>query len=378
MAGVYLCGVGLCSALGMDAASCVTAMLAGQRPTSEVELRDLNEPLAAAFYRIADGAALFDTSRFEQLLPTVVEAALNGLPAMQRRALPVYIGSSCFSIGLSEQAYAAALRENPATAIPMPQCGYDYLPELVRRIAGSRGETYAYNTACTASANALLAALRALKLGWHRHALVVGAELANRTTLAGFSGLQLLSRELRPFDVRRDGIVLGEGLSAVLLSQDGEGPCILGGASNCDTHSVTTANPDGRSVAAVLRRALADAGLEAGQIRGIKGHGTATPAGDTAEAHGIAAVFDAPPPISVLKPYLGHTLGACGVNELVLYAGALQRGRLPATLGFEQTDAELKLQPLRESAPAPAGHYLLNYFGFGGNNAVLALRMGAA
>src|SRR5579863_9613867 len=116
----------------------------------------------------------------------------------------------------------------PCVRAPRPrspcQCGYDYLPGLVQRVAGSRGETYAYNTACTASANALLAALRALKLGWHRHALVVGAELANRTTLAGFSGLQLLSRELRPFDARRDGIVLGEGLSAVLLSWEGEGP----------------------------------------------------------------------------------------------------------------------------------------------------------
>ncbi len=376
MAGVYLRGVGLCSALGRDAASCLTAMLAEERPTSAVELKDLNEPLTATFYRINDSATLFDTSRFEKLLPAVIEAALDGLPVAERRELPVYLGSSCFSISLSEQVYADALRERSASAIPMPQCGYDYLPGLVQRVAGSRGETYAYNTACTASANALLAAVRALKLGWHHHALVVGAELANRTTLAGFSGLQLLSRELRPFDARRDGIVLGEGLSAVLLSREGEGPCILGGASNCDTHSVTTANPDGRSVAAVLCRALADAGLEAGQICGIKGHGTATPAGDTAEAHGIAQVFDTPPPISVLKPYLGHTLGACGINELVLYAGALQRGHMPATLGFEQADAELKLEPLRQSLPAPAGHYLLNYFGFGGNNAVLALKMG--
>jgi 3-oxoacyl-[acyl-carrier-protein] synthase-1 len=88
-------------------------------------------------------------------------------------------------------------------------------------------------------------------------------------------------------------------------------------------------------------------------------------------------VFKLLPPLTVLKPHIGHTLGACGVNELVLYSGALSRGQLPATPGFEVADPDLKLQPLTRAAPAPPGVYLLNHFGFGGNNTVLALEKGA-
>ncbi|MGH8281136.1 MAG: hypothetical protein ACRERZ_02980 [Gammaproteobacteria bacterium] len=75
----------------------------------------------------------------------------------------------------------------------------------------------------------------------------------------------------------------------------------------------------------------------------------------------------------MLKPYIGHTLGACCINELVLFAGALQHGCLPATPGFETPDPALDLRPLKQTAAAPDGYYLLNHFGFGGNNTALVL-----
>ena len=147
----------------------------------------------------------------------------------------------------------------------------------------------------------------------------------------------------------------------------------MGGASNCDTFSVPTANPDGRSVAAVLHQALVSTDIAPDEVRGIRAHGTASATGDQAEMAGLERVFTILPPVSALKPYLGHTLGACGVNELVLYAGTLARGLLPATPGFETLDPGFRLQPLRQPVPAPDGCYLLNHFGFGGNNTVLAL-----
>ena len=130
----------------------------------------------------------------------------------------------------------------------MPLCGYQDIAAIPQQTLGCKGDTYTYNTACTASANALLGALRMIELGWYRHALVVGAELANRTTLAGFSGLQIVAETLQPFDAARKGIVLGEGIGAVLLSAEMDSTNRLrvsGGASNCDTWSVTTANTDG-------------------------------------------------------------------------------------------------------------------------------------
>src|SRR5690242_7107372 len=255
----------------------------------------------------------------------------------------------------------------------MPYCGYGDLAELARRAVGSEGPVFIYNTACTASANALLGAARALSLGRHRHALVVGAELANRTTLAGFSGMQLLAEQLRPFAAERSGMVLGEGVGAVLLSaQPGDGEYLLhGGANNSDTFSVTAANPDGASVAAALQQALDATGTR--EVRGIRVHGTASGAGDTAEALGLCKVFGEMPPLSALKPYLGHTLGACGVNELVLYQGALQRGWLPASADAGTPDPGLGVQALTRKTEARSGRYLLNHFGFGGNNTVLVL-----
>jgi 3-oxoacyl-[acyl-carrier-protein] synthase I len=378
MSGAYIRGVGLACALGVDAESCVDALMRGQVRPERVRLDGLAEPTEVAYYRIPDGAALFDPKRFERHLPSVAGAAVRqaGLTTAEIRALPLFLGSSCFSIGLAEQEYAAALAAGDPATIPMPRVGYDYLAGVVERSIGCRSGSFTYNTACTSSANALLGALRALELGRCRHALVVGAELANLTTLAGFSGLQLLAPELRPFDAKRSGIVLGEGVGAVLLStepgQDGA-LCVRGGASNCDGFSVATANPDGESVTAVLRQVLATVRLRPDEVRGIRAHGTASPTGDAAEAAGVARVFEILPPLTVLKPHIGHTLGACGVNELVLYSGALEHGQLPATPGFEVPDPDLKLQPLTRATPALPGVYLLNHFGFGGSNTVLAL-----
>jgi 3-oxoacyl-[acyl-carrier-protein] synthase-1 len=161
----------------------------------------------------------------------------------------------------------------------------------------------------------------------------------------------------------------------VLLSADGpsEAMRLHDGASNCDTFSITTADPEGTSVAAVLHQALSQARLRPEAIRGIKAHGTGTPSGDLAEAAGLRKVFPELPPFSILKPYIGHTLGACGVIELVLYAGALAQGRLPARSSPVAADPELGIQPLKVSRAAAPGYYLLNQFGFGGNNAVLVL-----
>jgi len=377
MAYVGIRGVGLSCALGMDAESCVATLLGSPKPPSRVTLDGLAEDVTVSYYRIPDSAELFDPQRFARLLPSVVRSAVAQaeLSAVEVRGLPVFIGSSCFSIGQSETAYAAALAQSEPRAYPMPHCGYGWLADLVEEALGSVGETFTYNTACTSSANALLGASRALVAGRYRHALVVGAELANRTTLCGFSGLQLLAERSQPFAAERAGIVLGEGIGAVLLSTEaGAGASRLhDGVSNCDTFSVTTANPDGESVQAALSGAMQRAGIAVDQVRGIKAHGTGSPSGDVAEAVGLRRTFMRMPPLVALKPYIGHTLGACGVNELVLYAGAMARGRLPALSDFGAPDPELDVRPLAETAPALAGYYLLNHFGFGGNNTVLVL-----
>lgn len=383
MPGAYIRGMGLCCALGEDVAQSLAAMRARHTTPIGLQLDDFHEPVRMQYFRVPDRAELFDATRFERLLSRVVRAAVSqaGLTDAELRGLPLFIGSSCFSIWQSEADYALALRERPAAAIPMPICGYQDIDVITRQTLNCDGDTYTYNTACTSSANAVLAAVRMLESGWYSHALVIGAELVNRTTLAGFAGLQLVADSIRPFAADRQGIVLGEGFGAVVLAAQSDPDTslrVLGGASNCDTSSVTTANPDGSSVRAVLQQALASVRLEADQIQGVKAHGTATPSGDTAEALGMRQVFAQIPPVSVLKPYLGHTLGGCGVNELILFAQALQQGFLPAAPVYGDPDPALGIQPLSDERVAASGAYLLNYFGFGGNNTVLALEKGAS
>ena len=375
---VRIRGMGLSCALGEGVAKCAAGLEAGIVETIPLALDGLAEPLQLRYYRIPDAAPLFEPGRFDALMLRAVREALDGaeLSRAELEKLPLFLGSSCFSVGKSEARYAEELARGAPGATALPLVGFQHPAQAIQDELGIRGETCAFNTACTASANALMIASRMIRLGIHRHALVVGVELANRTTLAGFGGLQLLAESVQPFDRRRGGIVLGEGVGAVVLSRDPSprGVALAGAACNGDAYSVTAANPDGSTIAAVQMSVLRQAGVEPSRVRGIKTHGTASPLNDTGEAAGIRRVFERPPPICALKPLIGHTLGACGVNEFVLMACALERGFFPGTRGFEEQDPELGLWPERENRDAPRGDYLLNYFGFGGNNTSLLVQ----
>ena len=114
-----------------------------------------------------------------------------------------------------------------------------------------------------------------------------------------------------------------------------------------------------------------------GSIR-IKAHGTASPMNDNGEAAGMRRLFTTLPPFFSLKSYIGHTLGSCGAMETALMIGCIEQGYLPISAGFTTADAELGVSPLTVSQPAPAGYYMLNFFGFGGNNCSLILHSGSS
>lgn len=381
---VFLRSSALSCALGLDLAESLSALKAGRLNAQPIELTGLAEPVQMPYYRIPDGTDLFDPERLERWTLKVAAAALEpaALSAAELAKLPVFLGSSSFAITAAEAAYLEALETKSGHALALPIIGYDQVADILAEGLGVKGERFAFNTACTASANALLYAARMISLGRFPHALVLGVELANRTTLAGFSGLQLVADVLRPFDLKRSGIVLGEGVGAVLLSREAASGALRlrGGAATFDAYSVTTTDPNGSQVSALVDEALQKTGLTTANVRAIKGHGTGSPLNDLGEATGLRQSFasQALPPLCALKPYLGHTLGACGVNEAALFGAALQAGFLPATPNFSEMDPALGVEPLSKLAPAPDGSYLLNYFGFGGSNTALLLDKGAA
>lgn len=306
-----------------------------------------------------------------------ITAMVRQLAGDNAKATALLFGSTSFDIGANEENYRQALQGNTGDAIPMPAPGYRRLLDAIAGELQLQGPKLAFNTACTAAANALLTAHALIASGIVQRAVVIGIERYNLTTAAGFCGLQLLSDDtLRPFDRERSGIVLGETISCLLLDDAPSDIELAGGASACDSHSVTGANPDGSTIADVMQQALLHAGSTIDNVRAIKAHGTASPANDAAEAAGLRTLFSSMPPITALKGHIGHTLGACGVLETLLCAEALRAGFWPATAGFRNQCDELGIQPLIASVAANAGAYLLNFFGFGGSNCALVLRYG--
>lgn len=379
-------GCGIVSTLGYGLRQNLDLISTGEGRFATRSLSGFNEPITAPFLAIGDS----DTPRpakahCEALLDHALEEALTGhsLSDQQRQTLPIFIGSSSYGIGIGEEIYRAAVASAASSGVPprpLPLDGFTQISQHLRQQHQLRGADYAYNTACTASANALLSAVNSIRLGEHEYALVVGVETFNATTLSGFFGMQLLSPEvMRPFDRRRNGLVLGEGCAVLLLQAapaDSRGFTLCGGASGCDSFSISASNPDGSAIAAVMQRALDQCQLQAGDIRAIKAHGTASPMNDNGEAAGMRRVFAAVPPFFSLKAYIGHTLGSCGALETALMIGCLRDGLLPVSAGFAEADDELGITPLTAPRPAPAGHYLLNFFGFGGNNCSLILHAG--
>ena len=371
---VIVRGMGLSCALGIGVNASFHRLQQGAVAPISWTISNLGETFTAPVYAVPGTPPLDMPGRAVALIEGAVREAVDssGLTQAEISALPLFIGTSAFS--LDRDATRVNIDESTAAIGVRPVIAHQQITLIVQRLLENNSQSFAFQTACTSSANAVLSAARMIELGWYQHALVIGVELANLATIAGFSSLQLIAAELKPFDKNRQGIVLGEGVGAVVLSaasHEHTGLHIRAGGTNIDTYRVTMSNPDGVTIAELQQLTLKRAGINASEILGIKAHGTGSPMNDSGEAAVIHRVFKNAPPVCALKSYLGHTLGACGVNELIVLAASLRAGVFPATPGFDEVDPELNITPTRESSVARAGHYLLNYFGFGGHNTVM-------
>lgn len=375
MSPAYFLGAALHTALGADVETCVTEL---RRGLAQPEcIPSGSDPVITLPYFLLHGMPVEAIGeRSNKRLFEIAERAIQqaNLSEAQRSKMALFVGSSSFDIASEERRYREELEVAP-DAIPLLECGMANLAQKIRKQLGLRGEDYTFNTACTSSANALWYAAKLIELGVIEHALVVGVEFINTTTTYGFQALQLLSpNEMRPFDGRRNGLVLGESIAAVVIgrSELEEGFYLRGGANNCDTFSMSTTREDGSAVHEVMNHALADARLEPERIGAIKCHGTATLSGDAAEANGMLSTFKRLPPCVALKPFIGHTLGACGLSELILFCEAVNHGFLPGTPGLAADDS-VGIRLNQTCIPVEAGHFMLNYFGFGGSNTSLVV-----
>jgi 3-oxoacyl-[acyl-carrier-protein] synthase-1 len=376
MRSVHLTGFGLHTTLARGLDANVAALNRAPLSPREVPVRFGDEERLIPYYVLAEAPLEQLEERFERALHGVIDEALQRarLSRAERRAMGFFLGSSCGEMPVLETQYRRDLQIS-RDALPMLQTSsMGNLANRLRAPFGIQGPDYSYYTACTASANALLAATNMIRAGRLQHAIVVGVEMFNVMTALGFSGLQLITRDImRPFDRRRGGLVPGEGCGAVVLSAEPSGSAwtMLGGANLCDTHSISATNPDGSAVADVIRRALQLCGLGAEDIAALKAHGTASLLNDEGEVAGLRRVFAEIPPVCALKPYIGHTFGACGIVELALFCTSIDRGVLPATPGICAGDSDLEITLNQAPRPQGPGKFMMNYFGFGGSNTSL-------
>jgi len=255
--------------------------------------------------------------------------------------------------------------------------------DVAERLAGTLGiipPPLTLQTACSSSANGLVLAAEALSRNEYPCALVAGVEGLSAVSARGFQSLMLLDPEgCRPFDAARAGFHLGEAIATIILEPDakdpqGPGCWLLGGAHVCAALGAQGQAPDEQAMQEVMTQALAAAHTSCRDIIAIKAHGLGTVESDAAEAAAIHAVYGKTlPPVTSLKRYFGHTLGASGVVETAAIMGCLNAGFIPATIGFARDDAALALTPLRATRAAQKGCYQLNFFGFGASYVSLVL-----
>ncbi|MCK9259096.1 MAG: hypothetical protein M0P63_04970 [Azoarcus sp.] len=332
---VRIAAIAHCSTLGQCAPEAAAALA---RPASLAGERSVLGEAWPWFAMALDEGDW--TARARAAITRVGGDLAQALPPADWAGTPLFVASSSLQMGALEHAARnSGTIDLPADAAAFSQRIADWL--------GIAGTHWTLSTTCTSGFAAIDAAASLIRQGVIERALVIGIELANDTTLAGFAGLGLLARQ--PGD---NGLVLGEAVAGVLLSANPDSgweiaACRLG----IDGHSPTGPRPDGTEIRATMAAALADAGLNATDIDLIKLHGGGLAATADAEDCAVAALFSEARPATIsFKHRLGHTLGASGVAELTL---------LLATLA---------------NNPHTPRHVLLSLVGFGGSIGALVLR----
>lgn len=352
---VHIVGSGLLCARGDSPGRVAEALWAGESGHGQRRIGERSFPYFALPVPEADWMSRAE-SAVRQITGQLGEIAPQ---------TPLFVASSSFQIGHFEQAGVA--RELPVAAA-------SFSCQLAAWM-GLSGARHSLSNACVSGFSAIDAARSLIAAGQIEEALVLGVEFDNASTLAGFAGMELLSRSrCRPFDAERDGLVLGEAVAAVHLAARPGRWRIAGLRTGIDAWSTTGPDPDGGPIAQTMRDCLADAEITPGEIELIKLQAAGSPGTDLAEANALRRVFgQRMPPLLSFKPMLGHTLGASGVAELAALIACLDADRLPATAGFSRVDPEIALFPMVERSTARIEHALLNLIGFGGGLATLAL-----
>ncbi len=257
-----------------------------------------------------------------------------------------------------------------------------YLWAMAQRVAsyfGVKRQPLVISNACISGLSAIITASRLIRCGDYKQVVVVGGDLLTDFVVSGFSSFRSLSQNpCRPYDLRRDGLSLGEACGALLLTSEASlsGGCVVeGGAISNDANHISGPSRTGDGLAFVIQNALAQGSADPASISFVNAHGTATLYNDEMEAKAINLCSLQDRPLSSLKPYFGHTLGASGVIEAIVCVEQLKRGVLFGTKGFVESGVSVPICVQASDCHLEMRRCVKTASGFGGCNAAVVLAL---
>jgi len=399
---VVITGLGVKTPAGNDVATFWETLLAGRSMAAELTGFDTAD-LPVRFgcqVRDFDGAEYLGPKEVRRVDRNAQLGFAAGIDAYRDAGetgadparCAVVAGVGIGGLATLEDQEKVLIERGPTRVTPflVPMMMPNATPAIVAMQLGWTGPNICVATACAAGTHAVGEGARLIRDNTADVVLAGGAEaVVTPIAIAAFARMGALSGRhddpaaaSRPFDVDRDGFVMGEGAAFLVLERldralargariYGE---VLGYGRNADAYHITAPSPGGSGATACMQLALDDAGLGPSAIAHINAHGTSTPLNDASEAEAIVKVFGgSPPPVTSTKGVTGHLIAAAGAVEAVASVLAIGDGMAPPTANHQRTDPEISIDVIHGEPRPVRGPVLSNSFGFGGHNATLVV-----
>ncbi|WP_138275439.1 beta-ketoacyl-ACP synthase II [Rhodoluna limnophila] len=405
---IVVTGIGATTPLGGDARSTWQALLAGESGISTLEqewIARYEIPVTFAGQAKVPAAEVLTPQEAKRLDPSSQFALIAareawadaGSPDVEPERLAVEFATGIGGVWTLLDAYDTLKEKGPRRVMPMtvPMLMPNGPAAAIGMEISARGGVRTSVSACASSTEAIANALNRLRSGEVDVIVAGGSEAAiHPMPIAAFASMHALSRRneeptraSRPYDVARDGFVMGEGGGALVLETEEHAKArgakiyaeVVGGAVTSDAYHITAPDPEGSGAARAVLAALKQAEAELTDVIHINAHATSTPVGDIAEYTALRRVFGDhldSVAISATKSSTGHLLGGAGAIEAIFTVLALHERTAPPTINLENQDPEIPLDVVTSPRELPAGPILAmsNSFGFGGHNAVIVFR----
>lgn len=404
---IVITGLGATTPLGGTMASTWDALLAGESGARTIEAEWVEQyELPVTFAALARVAAADVLERVEtkRLDPSSQFALIAGreawadagLTELAPERLGVEWATGIGGVWTLLDAWDTLRERGPRRVLPMtvPMLMPNGPGAAVGMDLGARAGIRTAVSACASSTESLVNAYDHLQAGDADVIIAGGSEAAiHPITIASFAAMQALSkrnddpaRASRPYDIDRDGFVMGEGAAAIVVETEEHAKArgakiyaeLIGGSVTSDAYHITAPDPEGSAAARAMLQTITNAGYDVSDVRHINAHATSTPVGDIAEFNALKRIFGdklASIPVSATKASTGHLLGGAGAIEAAFTIKALETRTLPPTINLENQDPEIQVDvvtlPRSIEGDAVA---ISNSFGFGGHNAVAGFR----